>query len=90
MSDLATEPCRSCGAQVIWCETAGGRAMPVDAVPVPGGNIAIGTRPLQRGPGRPLVSTVAKELAFGRRDLRKSHFATCAQASKWRRKRSTP
>jgi hypothetical protein len=79
-----TEPCRSCDASIIWC-TTGSKSMPVNAEPERGGNLAL--EPTQ---GTPRVRVVDAKHAFGRTDLRKSHFATCPQASTWRRNRSTP
>lgn len=31
--------CRSCDAEILWATTAAGKAMPLDAVPNPNGNV---------------------------------------------------
>ena len=67
--------CRSCPAQVIWVRTAAtGKRMPLDATPVPAGNVAIrdGLAVVMSGP-----------VPGGGGRL--SHFATCPQAEKWRK-----
>jgi hypothetical protein len=81
--------CRSCGAAVIWTRTAAGKAMPVDAEPVDGGNVL-----LSRGPadvGIPTATVVGKRVQpsiFGDDSPRyTSHFATCPHADTHRRPR---
>jgi hypothetical protein len=74
--------CRSCGAPVIWVTMIETRkAMPLDAEPVPNGNIVVDWR---HHAGAVLT---AEELAgpdeLGRRY--RSHFASCPQASEWRK-----
>jgi len=77
------EKCRSCHKLVIWTQTARGKAMPVDAEPVKGGNVALAWHP----DGTTVLSTIPKpHLAFGRRDLHVSHFVQCPDAGKWRRR----
>lgn len=80
MSDYITEPCRSCGAPVIWAETERGRSMPVDAQRSRKGNIALRLR----ADVRPLARVLRPDQCFGRIDLRTSHFATCEHADRWR------
>ena len=71
--------CRSCGAPIIWAMTGRGKTMPVDARTDPKGNIAVfvdgDTRRAIVGVGPPT----------GPRHL--SHFVTCSDAPKWRKKR---
>lgn len=81
--EFETEACRSCCASVIWCETDRGKSMPVDAEPSKGANLAVEHRD---APRRPLARVVKPELAYGRPDLRTSHFVTCPHAKSWRRK----
>lgn len=81
--EFETEGCRSCCAQVIWCVTDKGKSMPVDAEPSKGATLAVEHR---TPPRKPLARVVKPELAFGRTDLRTSHFATCPDAKSWRRK----
>lgn len=72
--------CRSCGAQIIWAQTASGRKMPVDAEAVLGGNLS-----LVDVPGEAPLATVIEASAdvFARRP----HFATCPDAASWRHNR---
>jgi hypothetical protein len=77
---FAASSCSSCGASIIWAETAKGKRMPVDARPSEGGNIL-----LEQRPGlAPLVDVRSGVVEGGRF----SHFATCPQASKHRRPKS--
>lgn len=83
---FTTQPCRSCGAAVIWATTTAGKAMPVDADPGPGGDVA-----LHQMPGRSVraeIITGAPELHGA--DLRTSHFVTCPDADAWRKGATTP
>ncbi len=76
--------CRSCGAPIYWAtHAATGRSMPVDAEPVPNGNVLLTYSPHAD-------SLTAEVLAVGEapadatRPRRTSHFATCAHAVDWR------
>lgn len=78
-----TEQCRSCSDRIIWTTTDRSKPMPVDAEPAPGGNLT-----LWRDDKGEIRSRVVKpHLAFGRTDLRLSHFVRCPQADRWRRSR---
>ena len=66
--------CRSCGAAIIWCKTANGKAMPVDAEPVKDGNLCV-TNGVAHAP--------TEADGFGPRF--KSHFGECPHAAKHRR-----
>ena len=72
---------QDCGARVIWALTERGARMMVDADPALGGNI------LLIGVGKtPTAVVLPAKTAFGRTDLRKSHFATCTRRPKTFRK----
>lgn len=80
--------CRSCQATIRWAITNRNRAMPIDPVPVPDGNIRIRPNAATRGKdacdvlhGQSLASAQA-----GGEKLYKSHFSTCEHAGKWRRR----
>ena len=77
-----TEQCRSCPAKVIWAVTERDKPMPVDAEPSLEGTVLLE----QQGP-RLVARVLPAHRAFGRKDLRKSHFATCPDAASWRRSR---
>lgn len=77
-----TEQCRTCHAHIIWTSTTNGKDMPVDAEPAAGGNLALSTN----DKGRVASRVIPAHLAFGRSDLRLSHFVKCPQAAKWRRR----
>ena len=68
--------CRSCGADVRLVRTAGGKTMPIDATPVPDGNVV-----LRRG-----IATVTTSPPPGE-DTYVSHFTTCPNANDHRRTR---
>ena len=80
---VRTDLCRSCTGRVIWARTVNGRSMPVDAEPNGGGNVVLTCQ----GPGK------VRALVLGSEDRppegkarRTSHFATCPQASGWRKR----
>lgn len=67
--------CSSCGADIVWKITEGGKKMPIDSTPAPDGNlvfIGLGAHPVP-------------EKWTGERY--KSHFATCPDAKNFRRSR---
>ena len=68
---MPVSTCRSCGAAIVWAKTTTGKSMPLDAEPVPDGNIV-------------LHEGVAYVTGTGDR---KSHFATCPNAARHRRGR---
>lgn len=75
---MKTAQCRSCGKEIVWTETEKGKRMPVDVEPshlgtfslVPDGEVI---RAFWAKPGTDS-------------DLRVSHFVTCPDADKFRRK----
>ena len=81
-SDYTRDECESCSAGIIWTVTTNAAAMPVDFEPADGGNLS-----LQWRAGKVLSSVVKPALAFGRTDLRKSHFATCPNAAQHRKRK---
>lgn len=92
VSAWPTEPCRSCHAPVIWCITEQAKTMPVDAEPSAAGTLTLQWRERSSalpGGAPPLAKVVRADLRFGRTDLRTSHFATCPQASAWRKRRTS-
>ena len=78
--------CRSCGAAIIWSETITSRLMPLDAEPVKEGNIVLGLR--KNLPPLALYQTEQQLERLREKGelLYMSHFVTCPQASKWRKK----
>lgn len=75
--------CRSCQAAIIWCQSERGKTMPVDAEPSEDGTLVIQPALLPGDPPRALYVGRRKP---GERDARhRAHFATCPQASHWRR-----
>ena len=70
--------CTTCGADVLFAVTTNGKRMPIDADPVPDGNLIVND-------GRVRVAT---EADLGRHGPRfRSHFASCKQAAQHRRAR---
>jgi hypothetical protein len=80
--------CRSCGAAIVWAVTPEGRRMPVDADPVDGGNVLLA--PAVEPGGSPTATVVGKRVQpslFGDDGPRYvSHFATCPDSAKHRRR----
>jgi hypothetical protein len=79
--------CRSCGAEIWWAETVMGRRMPVDADPVPDGNVVVVREGVGQAPpvvevGHPATLMPADRPRY------QSHFATCPQASQHRKGRT--
>ncbi len=74
--------CTGCNAPIVWAETSTGRAMPVDADPVPDGNVL-----LFPTIDRKWLAVVlgADEAQASRSERHKSHFATCPVASRFRK-----
>lgn len=75
--------CKSCGAEIIWIKTRNGKAMPCDAEPVPyresfSGGMKLVTKAGDVVPGH--YDGTSKDFAFI------SHFATCPNANRHRRK----
>jgi len=72
--------CKSCGAAIRWAQTENGRAIPLDADPVAGGNIELTTVTNRHG----AVVEVARISQDGEWQ---SHFVSCPQADEHRRPR---
>lgn len=75
--------CSSCGASIYWAQTESGKSMPVDSVPVAGGNVVLYDR---GGSVRARILKKDELPAFGEK-TRTSHFQTCPNAKRHRRGR---
>ena len=73
---------QDCRAEIVWALTANAKRMPVDAQPSDRGNVAL----RDTGGPAPLAVVLGADKAFGRTDLRTSHFATCPAAPSFRRR----
>ena len=73
------DECRSCHQPIVWVETTKGRRMPVDPEPVYAGNIVLRDRE-----HLPPLELYRKPDEGTKRYI--SHFVTCPQRDKWRRK----
>lgn len=78
--------CRSCGAEIIWIKTFSGKRMPVDAEKIP----------FYAGEGEELFVTAGGAVVHGTRAGAEdehtytgyiSHFATCPDAERFRKRR---
>lgn len=74
---MKMEKCKSCDAEIFWCQTSLGKWMPIDWKPMSDGNIIILD-------GRAIVCTNKEIMPTQPRYT--SHFATCRDADKHRRK----
>jgi len=93
-----TVACRSCGAPVWWAWTTNGKRMPVDAAPTPDGNLMavdeegtvlqIEAIDAAVAAGQSSTVWVARRAHRSVGDLPRwtSHFATCPQGPKWRKR----
>lgn len=72
--------CQTCQAPIEWAKSAAtGKAMPLDAEPVPDGNIVINSR------GEAVVLKKGEEAKLLPETPRfRSHYSTCKQADAWR------
>jgi len=73
--------CRSCNAKVIWAKTVKGRAMPLDANPYDDGTLYLDEKLMKVYTDLEQVPANC-EVQSGY----KSHFATCPEAGKWRKR----
>ena len=76
--------CRSCGAPIVWAITDDEqRKMPVDAAPVTDGNVR-----LSLVDGRLIAKVVGKDHESRNAPIPtyRSHFSTCADAGRWRKR----
>ena len=73
--------CRSCQAEILWlANLTTGRRAPIDAQPVPDGNIVV------RGGHYQVLAGQQRQDAIGRGvPLHTSHFVGCPQAPAWGR-----
>lgn len=78
---MRTSACSSCGAPVVWVAMATGRSAPLNADPVPNGNVELDPAGGARVLGK--VDAEARRLAGV--ELYLSHFATCPNAARHRR-----
>lgn len=79
--------CRSCGAEIIWAKVwVTDSPIPLDPEPVMGGNIAIRE---ERGYVEVASARQVAEAKKAKKPLYVSHFVTCPDQDKWKRKRRT-
>jgi hypothetical protein len=76
---METAICRSCGAPIIWCKTAAGKTMPVDAKACPDGNLIREGASVRYRNREEMASNFLADPRY------KSHFATCANAAQHRK-----
>ena len=91
VTDLKTiAQCSACGASIIWAETSAGARMPVDASPVPEGNVMLFPTIDRKWLAIVMGVSEAKGrdlLKANPRDRYVSHFATCPHADTLRSNR---
>lgn len=79
----SSSTCRRCGAQIRWVQSSNGRAMPIDPLPVPNGNLRL----VPRHHWTEAVRVSDDYPARPTEDLYVHHAASCAAPSP-RRKRA--
>lgn len=80
LRDHNATPCRNCGAPILWRRTNSESLIPLDAEPVPAGNIAIDSvRALVYGPAD------AEEARERGVPLHQHHRLSCPHADQWAR-----
>jgi hypothetical protein len=81
------DACRSCHAPIIWAYTRTG-IMPLDAEPAPAGNIRVTWVgwPPEATPSAHATILNREQAQDAGEPLYVSHFATCPQASTWRKR----
>jgi hypothetical protein len=84
---LDTGTCRSCGAVIFWMNTTTNSRMPVDFEPAEDGNIRLDSEI------EGLVEVLGKKATAAARakgeKLYRSHYATCPNAAKHRKRRTS-
>jgi len=78
---MKTSPCKGCGRPLYWVKTANGSPHPLDAEPTPDGNAVIigGVVHFKRG-------DLFEEMIDDALPRYRSHFETCPEAAKFRRR----
>lgn len=76
---MKTIKCRACDADIFFAPTAAGKSVPLDAKPVENGNYFLDDGGIARVIGKGQFTLVARELYL-------SHFATCPDAQRFRKK----
>ena len=75
--------CRSCGAEIWWAKAQGkSKDMPLDSEPCDEGNIVY----VDAGQVRVFKTAMDAERAYPGEKRFLSHFVTCKDATKWRKK----
>lgn len=85
---MKTTFCKGCGAEVIWCKTERGGNMPVDAYPVPHGNLLVEEH--AEGLSCRVVDAHEEPAGAGNGEPQPryvSHFANCPQHAQFRTRR---
>jgi hypothetical protein len=83
--------CEACGQEIVWAQTVNGKLMPVDAEPTRAGNVLLGDDGPTAQPRLREATVLGARKALEARDegrtLYKSHFASCKEADRFRRKK---
>lgn len=75
--------CSTCKAEIIWTLTVNWKRNPVDAVPVPTGNMILVEQP----DGKVLARVLSPDELAKHAERYQSHFASCRQAAEHRKSR---
>lgn len=86
---MKIDQCRSCKAEIVWAITERGKRMPVDKLPSKKGNLMLVWRTGEVTPLAVYLTTeqiAAFDGSLQRHRMHLSHFVTCKEADKWRKR----
>jgi hypothetical protein len=78
---MANARCKACNGELLWTTTATGKLMPLDVAVDKEGNVYV-----EDGCGYVLSDESLNAAREANRPLHKSHFATCPEADRFRRR----
>lgn len=86
---MRTATCRGCGREIVWIQTAGGKSMPCDASPVYYKERAGGPDRIVTQNGMTLSCEIVTDPNIATGIGYVPHWATCPQAGKFKKERTT-
>lgn len=84
---MFTKPCTSCGAQIIWIRTPGGKSMPCDLKPVSYINAGNGKERVVTPNGQVISCNITEDILHSEGYGYIPHWSTCKNPDKFRKKK---